>query len=142
MILLWFILGIALAFGIARYNESNKLFWTLLFAYVMGFAGTKMVLQATDGNEQSDVKTVQMYPTQMPSIAEGLTVPFQTAISMVPVKVTALESVVQELPSDLHDVNITLSKVSERTRDQPILTLIKPPELCLQKDFLTLHDTG
>lgn len=36
--LLVFVLGIIVIIGIARYNESNKLFWTLLISFLSGMA--------------------------------------------------------------------------------------------------------
>lgn len=142
MILLWFILGIVLILGIARYNESNKLFWTLLFCFVMGFAGTKMILDIHHGNEQrsNDSLTV-VYPTQK-SIGMVATTLFQTSANMMAVKVTASNSVGQDSTPKTNKTNITPGKISKRTRDQPILTLIKLPKLCLQKSFSTPHDYG
>lgn len=140
MILFWFILGIALIFGIARYNESNKLFWTLAFAFVMGFAGTKMVLQTIDGNEQSNSCNVTcVYSTQLPSTVSMVAI--LDELFEEPVDVTD-PNAVSRIYTQETLTNVTLSKVIGRIRDQPLLTLIKPPELCLQKDFLTLHDTG
>lgn len=143
MILLWFLLGIALILGIARYNESNKLFWTLLFAYVMGFAGTKMVLQTSNGNEQGNGNlTTQVYSTQAPTVSLSTLVYYITSNTEATNVVTAQAPVSQGYTPALSETKITLSEVFGRTRDQPTLTLIKPPELCLTKDFTTLHDTG
>jgi hypothetical protein len=142
MILLWFIAGIALIFGIARYNESNKLFWTLLFCYVMGFAGTKMVLQAVDDNEKSNVSFSQTSSTQESVDAAMLTTLSQTAVDLMPMKVTASTPASQNYMFEEKETGIILSEVSGRTRDQPQLSLLKPPELWLLKSFSTLHDTG
>ena len=143
MILLWFLLGIALILGIARYNESNKLFWMLLFAYVMGFAGTKMVLQTSNGNEQGNGNlTTQVYSTQAPTVSLSTLVYYITSNTEATNVVTAQTPVSQGYTPALSETKITLSEVFGRTRDQPTLTLIKPPELCLTKDFTTLHDTG
>lgn len=140
MILFWFILGIALIFGIARYNESNKLFWTLAFAFVMGFAGTKMVLQTVNGDEQSNSCNVTcVYSTQLPNTVSMVAI--LDELFEEPVDVTD-PNAVSRIYTQETLTNVTLSKVIGRIRDQPLLTLIKPPELCLQKDFLTLHDTG
>lgn len=140
--LLWFILGISLIFGIARYNESNKLFWTLLFAYTIGFAGTKMVLDIHHGDEQSNESLTQVYSTQESVIAVAATLPFTTAIDMTSTKVTASNPVSQGFTPVTTETKVTPSEVFGRTRDQPLLNITKPPELCLRKDFLTLHDTG
>lgn len=128
MILLWFILGIALIFGISRYNESNKLFWTLLFAFVMGFAGTKMVLDSHPGDEQSNNSFTQVCPTQESIIVDASTVPFQAYVDMTPMKVTASNPVSQDFAPVNNEVRVTLSKVFGRTRDQPLSTLTEPPE--------------
>lgn len=143
MTVLWFILGIALIFGIARYNESNKLFWTLLFAFVMGFAGTKMVLDINHGDEQSNGSLTQVFSTHVPAtMLSASTYYIASNLSKDSNVVTAQNHVGQSITPALSENNITLSEVSKRTRDQPKITLIKPPELCYQKDFLTLHDTG
>ena len=142
MTVLWFILGIALIFGIARYNESNKLFWTLLFAFVMGFAGTKMLLEARQCNEQSSGNLAQVYSTHVPAIINASVYYTASNLSQAGTVVTAQQHVSQSLTPALSETNTTQSEVFERTRDQPLFTLTKPPELCFQKDFSILHDTG
>ena len=140
MIVLWFIVGLFTIFAIARYNESSKLFWTLLLCFIMGFAGTKMVKQAiSSGDEQNDEKLVQVCSTQV-SIDGISTAMFYMPFDAKPMKVTDSNPVSQSLTSGIHEMYVILSEVFGRTRDQP-LTLIKPPELWLQKDFLILHDT-
>ena len=142
MILLWFVIGILLAFGIARYNESNKLFWQLVLAFVLGYATTVMIDRSVNGRERSSVNLVQVCPTQMPNVVSGSSIVYLLADTAVaPTKVTALESVVQESTPDKHENDTIPSMVSERTRDQPIQIIIQPPE-CLQKDTLIHHDTG
>ena len=59
-----FILGILIILGIARYNQSNKLFWTLFVAYTLGFAGTKLVYDNFHEKKQSQQSLNQAYPTQ------------------------------------------------------------------------------
>lgn len=142
MILLWFVLGLLLIFGIARYNESNKLFWILLFSYVIGFAGAKMVIDVHQSNKQSNVSLTQVYPTQASVDVYSPLKLFQVTSILTPKKVTALKSVSQVVTPAASETLVTLSEVFGRTRDQPITTPTKPPELCLQKDFLTLHDSG
>ena len=56
MALFWFICGILLICGIARYNESNKLFWTLLVSFVGTFAAASIVI-ATCNNNTKNVET-------------------------------------------------------------------------------------
>lgn len=123
MTVLWFILGIALIFGIARYNESNKLFWTLLFAFVMGFAGTKMVLSNHHGDEQSNGNLTQVCSTCVPMTMSSTNMYYITDnLSKAGEVVTAQQHMGQSLTPALSEVNITLSEVSRRTRDQPTIT--------------------
>lgn len=64
MTLFMFIAGLLLILGIARYNQSNKLFWTLFVAYTLGFAGTKLVYDSFHEKEHSEQSLNQAYPTQ------------------------------------------------------------------------------
>lgn len=64
MTLFLFILGILVVFAIARYNESNKLFWILFISYVLGFTGVKVILDTFKDKEQSSQSLNQAYPTQ------------------------------------------------------------------------------
>ena len=127
MVLLWFTIGALLAFGIARYNESNKLFWQLILAFVLGYAAAVMV-DRTFGSERSNDDLVQVGPTQMPVIAPNSTFYSLADVMMAPTKVTALESVSQVYSLVENEVTIIPSKVYGRTRDQPLKTLTQPPE--------------
>lgn len=62
MILFWCLLGIALAIGIARYNQSNKLFWILFTSFVIGIAGASVYNKIVTPNNQTE--STQVYPTQ------------------------------------------------------------------------------
>lgn len=55
--LLMFFLGITCIFLIARYNGSNKLFWTLLIAMMSGFVGGTIAANI-DNDKQVNVSTV------------------------------------------------------------------------------------
>lgn len=136
MVLLWFVLGIVLAFGIARYNESNKLFWTLLFSFVMGFAGTKMVLDSTSSKEKNNSNLTQVCSTQMQKTTlSTITYYITNDMSKAENVVTAQQSVSQGYTPATCETDVVLSKISGRTRDQPQLTLIKPPEIWQNKEF-------
>lgn len=63
MYVFWLILVIAVIFCIARYNESNKLFWTLLVAFTAGMTGGTAV-QMVNSNSQSKKTSVEVCPTQ------------------------------------------------------------------------------
>lgn len=129
MILLWFAIGIALIIGIARYNESNKLFWTLLFAYMVGFAGTKMISQVIGGEKQSNEHFAQMPSIQAPAAALSTVSYFVTDVMpKVSNVVTAHKPVGQSVASVASEVEVTLSEVFGGIRDQPQTTPLKPPE--------------
>lgn len=119
MILLWFVLGILLAFSIARYNQSNKLFWQLVLAFIFGYATAVMIDRTINGNERSSDDLVQVSPTQMPTAVDGAMALFETTAVMESSKVTALNSVVQVLTPAEYEVVAASSKVFGRTRDQP-----------------------
>ena len=140
MILLWFILGIAIIFCIARYNESNKLFWQLLLAFILGFSVTKMVLQV-NSETKSNETLVQVCPTQVSAAQTWAMIAYNACVKELKV-VTARSSVSQDYTPVLHESNIIHSKICGRVRDQPQKVITNPPELCSTKDFLTLHDYG
>lgn len=129
MILLWFFVGILIIFAIARYNESNKLFWLFLLSYVMGFAGTKMVYDTFSGDKQSNDNLVQVSSTQVMSTALNTATYFITDNKVDNnTMVTAFKPVSQGISPTMHEIDVTLSEVSGRTRDQPQSAKIKPPE--------------
>ncbi len=139
MIVLWFIIGILLAFGIARYNESNKLFWQLTLAFTLGYAVTVMCTR-TFGGDDNNQNLTQVCSPQESVVVGVLPALFQTAYNMIHVKVTASNPVSQIYTPDTREIEIVMSEVYGRTRDQPQGKPIKPPELCLAKVISTLHD--
>lgn len=64
--LLVFVLGIIVIIGIARYNESNKLFWTLLISFLSGIAVASVYNIVTapekNGNDVALTKSTPMCP--------------------------------------------------------------------------------
>lgn len=64
MTLLLFILGLFAIFCIGRYNESNKLFWTLLIAFVGGFTTASVAIKSMRENKDKvckfDAKSIQV----------------------------------------------------------------------------------
>ena len=63
MDLFLFSLIVLIIAAVARYNESNKLFWTLLTPFVVAFAVTKMI-QKDSSPKQDETVTLQVSPTQ------------------------------------------------------------------------------
>mgnify|MGYP000446649585 CR=1 FL=1 len=64
MTLFLFILGLFAIFCIGRYNESNKLFWTLLIAFVGGFTAANIAIESIRDNKTKvckiDVQSTQV----------------------------------------------------------------------------------
>lgn len=127
MTLALFFLGLLIILGIARYNESNKLFWTLSIAYVLGFACTKMVYDSFGTDEQSEKSLNQAYPTQ------GLTMAANTAMFFIEdvnsstlVKETS-NPVGQVSTPDYVEQLLTLSNVSGVTQGLTLHALPNPP---------------
>jgi hypothetical protein len=119
MTLLWFVLGIALIFGIARYNESNKLFWVLLFSYLIGFAGTKMMIDVRHGETQSNVNTTEVYSTQVPTTTFSMLSCYATSVLSEDKEAVTEQKPVSQSIISVNSENVILSEVFGRTRDQP-----------------------
>ena len=64
MILLWCLIAIAIALGIARYNQSNNLFWILFIAFLLGIAGASIYNKVVKSEHQSEAQLTQVCPTQ------------------------------------------------------------------------------
>jgi hypothetical protein len=76
MTLLAFVATIAAIVGIARYNESDKLFWQLLIAFVGSYAAASVVYNIAEDKKQDNVVMINEAPTQVlgtiPSLDEIL----------------------------------------------------------------------
>lgn len=120
MTIIWFIVGICIIFGISRYNESNALFWALLFSFVMGFAGKKMVDDSTHRhNNQDGNNLTQVYSTQAPAVSFTLLTNYINSDTPTePEAVTVQTFVGKSIPAKPEIANI-LNDVYRRTRDQP-----------------------
>lgn len=65
MILLYFLIGTILCLAIARYNESNKLFWILYTSFMIGIAGGHIYSRMTEDADDDKVTFVnESRPTQ------------------------------------------------------------------------------
>lgn len=65
--LLTFVIGTIVTFLIARYNKSNKLFWTLFISMILGFVGGSIGSRMVNASKNK-VETTQFDPTQAPSV--------------------------------------------------------------------------
>ncbi len=98
MILLTFLIGIALIFCIARYNESNKLFWILLISLFAGFTGGTIAAKLVNNKKNSKEKQelTQTGPIQVSQVATVdllSSTPFDTKGTYVPTPVGQVTSV-------------------------------------------------
>lgn len=127
MTLALFIFAVLLALGIARYNESNKLFWTLLTCFILGIACTKVVYDTFSEKEQSEQSLNQAYPTQGLLTTENTFMLFTNTDSYATdVKVTS-KPVSQAITPDYIEPLFTLSNVSGATQGLTLHILPNPP---------------
>ena len=70
--LLMFAIGLIMIVGIARYNESSKLFWTLLISFLLGIAvsGVYDILtnQTDNGNKVTLTKSTPTYLSSLDNL--------------------------------------------------------------------------
>lgn len=132
---LLFILGIALIFGIARYNNSNKLFWSLLISYILSFTAAKVIIDAFGENKRSDDTTLnQAYPIQ------GLDAASDTCLCLLAgellstdVKVTS-KPVGQVIAPEYIECNLASSDVFGVTQGLYLHILPNPPNSTIMFD--------
>ena len=125
MTLFLFLLGLAIIIGIARYNESNKLFWALLTCYTLCFAGAKLVIDSMSENKSKNAFE-QVQPTQGLAATSGSLV-----YLLADVKPLATKKVTSEPVSKANvpavERSITLSDVSGVTEGLYLHILPNPP---------------
>jgi hypothetical protein len=127
MTLALFIAAVLLALGIARYNQSNKLFWTLLTCFILGIACTKVVYDTFSEKEQSEQSLDQAYPTQGLLPTANAFVLFDNTVGYTTdVKVTS-KPVGQVITPDYTEPLFTLSDVSGATQGSYLHILPNPP---------------
>ena len=122
-----FMLGLLVIFVMARYNNSNKLFWTLGIAFTLGYACTKMVYDSLSTDEQSEKSLNQAYPTQgLASVGETFVCFFNNTDIPTIVKVTSKPVSQANTPGYIEPL-ITLCNVSGATRGLTLHALPNPP---------------
>ena len=117
MVLFWFIIGLIAITLIARYNESDKLFWKLFLAFVLGFASAKMYYHLT--NERNENTLTQVSPTQASMELSGIA---QFFLAGSTPEITVSESYVpvsQAYAPAGSESSLILSKIAVGARDQP-----------------------
>ena len=118
MILFWCLVAIATALGIARYNQSNKLFWTLAISFLVGIAGASIYDKMSSDEDQNEVVLTQVCPTQ--SLQDIL-----TTVDFYPLSIPATAmcfepaSVSQDNTPEHREHNFILSEWVIPTRTPP-----------------------
>lgn len=129
-----FIAGVEAIGLISRYNESNKLFWALFVSFVLGFAGTKMIVDTFDDKERSDNTLIQTSPIQ------GLDAASDTCLCLLAgellstdVKVTS-KPVGQASASEYYECGTTSSDAVGVTQGLYLHALPNPPNSVIMFD--------
>lgn len=119
MTLFWFLLGIAVIIGIARYNESDKLFWSLFVSLIGTFLAVSVVCTYINSKKQNKVEYITSNPTQV--LYSGSHI-----YALAGPTVTANNGVAAPVPVSKDDIMMcvidnVLSKVVVSARDQPTI---------------------
>ena len=135
MTLALFVFAILVAILFARYNESNKLFWTLFVSLTLGIAGVKVLYDTCGHKEQSEQSLDQAYPTQALPVAKDTCLCFFDNIGSALVKETS-KPVSKALTPEYIEQLSTLSNVSGVTQGIYLHVLPNPP------NNVAFHDTS
>lgn len=125
MILLWTIIGIAVAYCIARYNASNTLFWSLIVSFLLGFTATKAISSSFE--KKSSIGQFQANATQVDSTTAPNTVTLLQVQTGCAYKKVTDSATVSQPSLETSSIDAT-SEVLGETQDQPQKNLLKPPE--------------
>lgn len=117
MTLFMFLIGILIILGIARYNESEKLFWTLFVSFTGTFAAATAVSEYMDSKKQDKVEVVSSAPTQV--LFGGSRKCYVLADSSKTVTDEEKSSVPVSKDSLIAKPDFILSKSCAPARDQP-----------------------
>lgn len=98
----WIVVAFIVSVLVARYNQSNKLFWQLFTAFVVGIAGTHIYNKLT--NDESYVDSV---------VAPSQEFHCTSATAMLPVTEASNETESRKLHPMSSDSNITDSDYAE-----------------------------
>lgn len=119
MTLFLFILGLVAIFCISRYNESNRLFWTLLVAYVSGFTAARIITESF-GDNKDKVCKISVKSTQL---SNGLSKPL---FSVTDNSNDALE-IIQNAVSKINNTSMLAYNIESLPEVLNNSRLLKPP---------------
>lgn len=117
MTLCAFVATVLAIIGIARYNESEKLFWQLFIAFCGSYAAATAVYNFVDDKKDDKVVVIDKVPTQVLSdvptfngLVTGMS--FSASKRSKSAKPVSKDSLISQ-------TNIIVSKVHARMRGQP-----------------------
>ena len=118
MTFIWILLGIGMIYALARYNESNGLFWKLLISFLVGFAACDIIMHNVHKNQNEDQLT-QVCPTQVSMGASGCTINLLADVSPSMSVNVSSNPVSQVYTPAEREYDASLSKVFGNIRGQP-----------------------
>lgn len=122
--ILFFLVGITLITLIARYNESEKLFWQLLVSFLGTYGAATIAINALDSEKKSNEVVITSKPMQAPA-SKPFTKPMCSLADLSCLVIVEKESPApagKDSTSKL--TKVTLSKVGLAPRDQPLDTIM------------------
>lgn len=112
-----FLIGLLLIIGISRYNESEKLFWTLLISFVGTFAVTTAATKIMNQKRTNENTIVSSAPTQVLYYGSHRCV---LADSVITVTDEEKSSAPVSKDSLMTESDLVRSKIGAPARDQPV----------------------
>lgn len=123
-----FSLIVLFVFAVARYNGSNKLFWTLLTPFIVALAVGKMIYKESPSPKQSEKIVLQSSsPTQSAALAPSTLMYLLAGDSVTAPKKETSTFVGKDSISAIKKDSLTSSDVVSKTRDQPVHMFPNPP---------------
>ena len=115
-------------FAVARYNGSNKLFWTLLTPFIVALAVGKMICKESPSPKQSEQIVLQSSsPTQSAALTPSTLMYLLAGDSVTAPKKETSTFVGKDSISAIKKDSLTSSDFVSKTRDQPMHMFPNPP---------------
>ena len=115
--LFWCMIGIIIILCISRYNENEKLFWTLLVSFLGTFAAATAVISYVNNSKKNKVEYVSSNPMQVPSSNSHMYCVLAELSDLATYEEKSSEPVGKEFKTN--SIDLVLSKVEGGARDQP-----------------------
>lgn len=122
-----FVLGLVLITLLARYNESNKLFWVLFTGLMLGITAHVIVNDMSTGKE-SNATVMSVEPTQALAVAPTSLVYLLVDEPLLTTVKATSKPVSKAIPM-FNESSVTLSDVSGVTKGPYLHILPNPPNV-------------